>query len=162
MCKGGGVSGQNNEVETVNTKVNSGDIVDKEQGFTLVSLHINTMLGTMEGMLVVLGILTCMISICSGPLRRSWRALWSCCRTEGGKYRRSGGWSGGAGVVNQGNLHQRHNDFHMSLMAPPNVHNIHPDNPGCGHSVGIMNNSGCEGNVRSPIGVETGGGRTPL
>ena len=149
-------------VETVNTRVNSGDIVDEERGFTLVSLHINTMLGTMAGMMVVLGIWTCMIIIWSGPLRRSWRALRSCCRTEGGTDRRSGGWNGVAGGVTQGNLHQCHNDFHMSLMAPPNVHNIHLDNQGCGHNVGIMNNGGCEGNVRSPIGVEAGGGRTPF
>ena len=37
MCKGGGgsVSGKDNKVETVNTRVNSGDIVDGDHGFTL-------------------------------------------------------------------------------------------------------------------------------
>ena len=103
MCKGGGgsVSGKDNKVETVNTCVNSGDIVDGDHGFTLVSLHVNTMLGAMTGMVVVLGIMTCMIVICSGPLQRLWRRMRLCCKTKEGTDRRDGGWSVGAGVAIQ-------------------------------------------------------------
>ena len=83
-----------------------------------------------------------------------------CCKAEEGPDRRNGGWSVGAGVAVQGH-NQRHSDYHMSLMNQPNMHNIHPDIQGCGLNVG-MNNGGCDGNMRSPIGAETGGGRTPL
>ena len=163
MCKSG-VSGQNNKVESVSNKLKSGDIVDTEEGFTLVSLHLNTMFGTMGGMLVMLGILTCTFIVCAGPLRRAWLALRSCGRTGGDADRRSGGWGGDTGVTYPGTMHLCHSDSHMMRhLSSPSGHNMYPDNPEYEHNVGTTNNGVCEGNVRSPaIGVETGGGRTRL
>ena len=163
MCKSG-VSGQNNEVETVSNKLSSGDIVDTNEGFTLVSLHLNTMFGTMGGMLVMLGILTCTIIVCAGPIRRAWLALRSCCRAGGDADRRSGGWGGDTGVTYPGTIHQRHSDSHMMRqLSSPSGHNMYPDKPGYGHNVMTTNTGMCEGNVMPPaVGVETGGGRTPF
>ena len=108
---------------------------------------------TQSGLLVMMDILTCTIIVCAGPLQRAWLALRSCCRT--------GGDTGGA---YQGTLHQCHSDSHMiRQLLSPSGHNMYPYNPGYGHNVGATNTCVCESNVISPaIGVEMGGGRTPL
>ena len=70
MCKGGGssVTGDNNKLETIDTHLSKGNIMDEDHGFTMLSLHLNTMVGSVTGTLVVVGLVTCCIVICSGPL----------------------------------------------------------------------------------------------
>ena len=103
MCKGGGssITGANNKLETVDTHINKGNILDEDHGFTMLSLHLNTMLGSVTGTLVVLGIVTCFIVACSGPLRQLWRRMRLCGGTGENTVRNGGGRSGGAGMEMQ-------------------------------------------------------------
>ena len=163
MCKGGGgsVSGTNNKLETVDTHINKGYILDEDHGFTMLSLHVNTMLGWITGTLVVLGIVICLIVACSGPLRQLWRRMRLCYGTGESTHRNGGGRNGGAGVEMQ-NFDWRYSDYHMSLMNLSNMQNMNPNITGFGPYVG-MNKGGSEGNMRAPpSGKETGGSMTPM
>ena len=161
MCKGGGssITGANNKLETVDTHVNKGNILDEDHGFTMLSLHLNTMLGSVTGTLVVLGLVTCCIVVCSGPLRQLWRRMRMCGRTGENTARNGGGRSGSAGIEMQ-NIDRRYSDYQMNHMNPY-MQNMNPT--GFGQYVGT-NNVGNDGIVRAPPpGKEaTGGSMTPM
>ena len=70
MCKSG-VSGNNNKVETETNENHKGEIVDTTQGITFISLHVNTFLGTMGGMIIIMVLVACMMVVCARPLRRA-------------------------------------------------------------------------------------------
>ena len=163
MCKGGGgtVSGTNYKLETIDSHINKGDILDEDHGFTMLSLHVNTMLGSITGTPVVLSVVTCLIVACSGPLRQLWRRMRLCYGTGENTERNGRGRTGGAGMEMQ-NFDRHCSDYQMSLMNLSNMQNMNPNNARFGPYVG-MNIGGSDGSVRAPpSGKETGGGMTPM
>ncbi len=87
MCKSG-VSGNNNKVETETNESHKGEIVDTSQGITFISLHVNTFLGTLGGMIIIIIHVTCLMLVCARPLGRAWQVIRSCCHEAGQMDRR--------------------------------------------------------------------------
>ena len=91
------------------------------------------MLGTAGGMLIMLGILTCTIVVCAGPIRRAWMALRTCCRDAEGTDRRNSGWGRDQGVTYNGTMHQYHSQgVDLHLMRPNSVNGLSCTRTGLG------------------------------
>ena len=69
------MTGDNNKLDTYDTHVNKGNIMDKEQGITFISVHLNTLVGSVTGTLICIGLATLLIYICSGPMRKCWKRM---------------------------------------------------------------------------------------
>ena len=106
MCKSG-VSGNDNKVETETNEIHKGEIVDATQGITFISLHVNTFLGTIGGMIIIMVLVACMLMICARPLGRAWQVLRTCCREAGQMDRRMSERGLDVGVTYHGTMHQQ-------------------------------------------------------
>ena len=61
------MTGDNNKLSTIDEHLNKGNIMDKEQGITFISIHLNTLVGSVTGTLICIGLVAFLIYICSGP-----------------------------------------------------------------------------------------------
>ena len=157
MCKGGGgtIAGDNNRQESVDTHISKGNLLDEDHGFTMVSIHLNTLLGSVTGTLVVLGVVTCLIVACSGPLRQLWRRMRGCYRMEENTVRNEGGRMGGTGMEMQ-TFDRCWSDYQLNQFGHMNPY---MNNTSC-----VNKNMGNVGKVRDPpSGTEAAGGcMTPM
>ena len=158
MCKGGGssVSGNANKVETIDENVNTGYIQDSDEGITFISIHLNTLVGSVTGTLIVIGLVTFLIYICSGPMRKCWKRMRGITRSSGTATRMSGG--GSASGTEMQYLDRRLSEYPMHPYVIP----VNPYT-GFGH-YGPQNNMGAESAAKVPPsrGEAATGSMTPV
>ena len=155
MCKGGGssVTGDNNKLSTIDEHLNKGNIMDKEEGITFISIHLNTLVGSVTGTLICIGLAAFMIYICSGPMRKCWKRMRGKTRSRERRSTRSNettlGTSGG-GSASTG-TEMRCLDRRFSEVPYPTYPYVTPNNQYGFGLTGPQNTSGMvEGLVHAP------------
>ena len=150
------MSGNGNKVETVDEHVNQGNIMDRDEGITFISVHLNTLVGSVTGTLIVIGLVTFLIYICSGPMRKCWKRMRRSTRSSETATRTSGGGTASTGTEIQ-YLDRRFSEYPMHpYVIPMNPYGFGPYGP--------QNNTGVEGAAKAPpSGKETApGSMTPV
>ncbi len=77
MC---GPSQTQSDSKTVTSNVEESDIQDNDSGISLVSIHINSVIGTLGAMTVFIFVVLCGLVLCAKPLMRCWQQYRGCCR----------------------------------------------------------------------------------
>ena len=154
MCKGGGssVTGDNNKLSTIDEHLNKGNIMDKEQGITFISVHLNTLVGSVTGTLICIGLATLLIYICSGPMRKCWKRMRGSTRSSERRSTRSSETTtrtGGGGSASTGTEMQCL-DRRFSEVPYPMYPYVTPMNPYGFGPYGPQNTSGVEGAAHAP------------
>ena len=150
------MSGNGNKVETVDEHVNQGNIEDRDEGITFISIHLNTLVGSVTGTLIVIGLVTFLIYVCSGPMRKCWKRMRGISRSSGTATRTSGGGSASTGTEMQ-YLDRRFSEYSMHPY-------VNPMNPYGFGPYGPQNNMGAEGAAKAPPsrGETATGSMTPV
>ena len=59
MCKSGRISGTGNKEETMSNKASQDDIEDIDNCFSLVNIHLNTLMGASATLVIFLVVMAC-------------------------------------------------------------------------------------------------------
>ena len=150
MC---GPAQTQSDSKTVTSNVEKNDIQDNDTGISLVSIHINSVIGTLGVMTVFIFVLLCGLVLCAKPLMRCWQQYRGCCQ-QGNQGAQGGGVSHypppQAGVQQAG-VQQ----YYAGWAPPPQL----SQRPGSSHEL----EHGAHGVSSQQVpGEETAYKRTPL
>ena len=110
MCKSGGTG---NVEKTISNKANQDDIEDIDNGFSLVNIHLNTLIGTSATLVIVFVVFACFCVVCAKPMLRTWRLFHEWCRAGEGFDRRLA--DGGRGM--EMSVYQAATQGHLGAQA---------------------------------------------
>ena len=146
------MTGDNNKLSTIDEHLNKGNIMDKEEGITFISIHLNTLVGSVTGTLICIGLAALMIYICSGPMRKCWKRMRGITRSRERRSTRSSettpGTSGGGSASTGTDM--KCLDRRFSEVPYPMYPYVTPMNPYGFGPTGPQNTSGMEGVVHAP------------
>ena len=77
--------------KSINNEAHQDEIEDKDNGFFLLNIHLNTLIGTSATMVI----LACFCVVCFKPFLRTWQLFCKCCRASDGFDCRLGDGAGG-------------------------------------------------------------------